>query len=58
MRDAILLHSNDSVCVAARDLPAGATVDLPAERLRLLDDVSQGHKIARTTIQPGEPVLK
>ena len=26
--------------------------------MQLLDDVNQGHKIARTTIQPGEPVLK
>ena len=58
MRDVILLHPTDSVCVAARDLAAGATVELPDGRLRLLDDVSQGHKIARTAIQPGEPVLK
>ena len=58
MRDVILLHPTDSVCVAARDLRAGATVELPDGRLRLLDDVDQGHKIARTTIQPGDAVLK
>jgi altronate hydrolase len=58
MRDVILLHPGDSVCVAARDLSAGATVELPDGRVRLLDVVNQGHKIARTTIQSGEPVLK
>ena len=58
MRDVILLHPTDSVCVAARNLSAGATVEVPDGRMQLLDDVNQGHKIARTTIQPGEPVLK
>ncbi len=58
MRDAILLHPDDLVCVAARDLAAGATVELPTERLKLLDDVPQGHKIARAFVEPGQPVLK
>jgi altronate hydrolase len=58
MRDVILLHPTDSVCVAARDLAAGATVPLPDGPLRLLDDIHQGHKIARSVIQLGAPVLK
>jgi len=58
MRDVILLDPTDSVCVAARDLAAGETVQVHDGRLRLLDDVKQGHKIARTAIQTGEPVLK
>lgn len=58
MRDVILLHPTDSVCVAARDLVAGETVELLDRRLQLLDDVMQGHKIARTAIQPGEAILK
>ena len=58
MRDLILLHPTDSVCVAARDLVAGATVGSPDERLQLLDDVMQGHKIARKTIHSGEAILK
>ena len=53
MRDLILVHSNDSVCVAARDLSAGTAVELPGGRLRLVDDVKQGHKIARTAIRSG-----
>ncbi len=58
MRDLILLHPTDSVCVAARDLLAGASVELLDGRLQLLDDVMQGHKIARTAIQSGEAILK
>jgi arabinonate dehydratase len=58
MRDLILLHPTDSVYVAARDLSAGAMVDLLDGHLQVLDDVLQGHKIARTAIQPGESILK
>ena len=32
MRDVILLHPTDSVCVAARNLSAGATVEVPDGR--------------------------
>ena len=38
MREVILLHPTDSVCVAARDLSAGATVELLEERLHLRND--------------------
>src|SRR5262245_49721058 len=58
MRNVILLHPSDSVCVAARDLTAGTNVELPGCRLQLLDDVMQGHKVAGKTIHPGEPILK
>jgi altronate hydrolase len=58
MRDVIVLHPTDSVCVAARDLPAGSTAQLPEGQLRLLDDAKQGHKIALTFIRTGEAVLK
>jgi altronate hydrolase len=58
MRDLILLHPTDSVCVAARDLSAGTSVEWPDGRLQLLDDIMQGHKIARTAIQPSQAILK
>ena len=57
-RDLILIHPNDSVCVAARTLPAGATAEYAGERLNLLEAVAQGHKVARTTIESGEAVRK
>ena len=52
MRDVILLHPTDSICVAARDFSAGATVELPDGRVQLLDDVNQGHKVARAPMPP------
>ena len=58
MREVILVHPTDSVCVAARDLSAGTSVELLGGRLQLRDDVTQGHKIARTAIQSGEAILK
>src|SRR4051794_21408406 len=58
MRELILLHPSDSVCVASRDLSAGTTVELADGRLKVLDDVGQGHKIARKPIQSGEAILK
>src|SRR3954471_17177928 len=58
VRDLILLHPTDSVCIAARDLSAGTTGELLDGPLQLLDKVMQGHKIARAAIQPGEAILK
>src|SRR5690349_17673748 len=58
MRDVILLHPTDSVCVAARDLPAGTSVNLHDRHFEVLDPVAQGHKIACTAISSGEPILK
>jgi altronate hydrolase len=58
MRHVVVLHPTDSVCVAARDLAAGATVEARGERLQLLDAVAQGHKMALMAMRPGEPVLK
>jgi altronate hydrolase len=58
MRDLILLHPTDSVCVAARDLSAGATVELPDGSVQLLENVMQGHKVARRAIASGELILK
>jgi altronate hydrolase len=58
LRDVILLHPTDTVCVAARELSSGTSLDFPDRRLQLLDNITQGHKIAWTTIQPGEAILK
>src|SRR6478752_3092985 len=56
--EVILLHPTDSVCVAARDLAAGTEVELPDRHLQVCDDVIQGHKIAWSSIESGEPILK
>lgn len=58
MPDLILLHRDDSVYVAARNLAAGATAESPDGRIQVRDDIMQGHKLARTPIQSGEAIRK
>lgn len=58
MRDLILLHSADSVCLAARNLAAGAIIELPDGHVKVLDDVMQGHKIACRPIPRGDAITK
>jgi altronate hydrolase len=56
--DAILLHSADNVCVAARFFPCGTEVDAGQHHLVLRDDIRPGHKIALERIEAGQPVRK
>ena len=57
--DAVLLSPKDNVICLLRSMKAGdhplaEGMELPA----LLQDTSLGHKVARTNIQNGAPVLK
>lgn len=59
----IHVHDTDDVCVALRDIPAGAEVDLGeagagGARLKLSCDVPKGHKIAVRAIAAGDEVHK
>lgn len=56
--DAVLLHADDNVCVAARHLSAGAEVAAGERQLTLTEDVRLGHKIATRRISAGQTVLK
>jgi altronate hydrolase len=68
--DVILLHPDDNVCVAARNLPGGADVLLNRGtltptlsqrgrgKIALADSVRQGHKIAIAEIAVGKPIVK
>ena len=56
--DAVLLHPDDNVCVAARDLRAGTVVALAGRRCRVREPVKLGHKIALASIPAGAPVIK
>jgi altronate hydrolase len=58
MRDIVLLDSLDSVCVAARDVAAGEVVESPGGQIRLIEQVKQGHKLARASLSIGDAVLK
>ncbi len=68
--DIILLHSDDNVCVAARNLSGGTDIAVssgtltPAlsqgerEKITLAEPMRQGHKIAIAEIPAGKPVVK
>jgi altronate hydrolase len=56
--DQVLLHGNDNVCVAARDLPAGTKLSAGGHDVQLPAAVRIGHKIALAKLAVGQPVLK
>ena len=56
--DVILLHPDDNVCVAARDMAAGAEVAVGKCPVVLPGAVKLGHKIAIGPIPQGQRVLK
>ncbi|HEY1067096.1 MAG TPA: altronate dehydratase family protein, partial [Pirellulales bacterium] len=56
--DVVLLRPEDSVCIAARGLPAGAEISAGDATLTLVRDVAGGHKIAMRKIAKGEPIVR
>jgi arabinonate dehydratase len=56
--DVVYLHAADNVCVAARDLPAGAAVTAGTHTVELSEPVRLGHKIALANIPTGQRVVK
>ncbi len=58
MADAVLLHPNDNVAVAARGLTAGETICLGELRLAVAESVGMGHKIATCRVAKGERIYK
>src|SRR5205085_2992628 len=56
--DVILLHPADNVCVAARRLDRAATLRVGQRELITAEAIPQGHKIALTVIDAGQPIIK
>jgi altronate hydrolase len=56
--DAVYLHPDDNLCVAARNLEKGQRLDIAATSLTLAENVRIGHKIAVRPIHPGDFVRK
>jgi len=56
--DAVLLHPNDNICVAARGITAGDAIAVGDQQLSLQQDIKIGHKIALTSIAEKEPIYK
>lgn len=55
---AILLHPSDNVVVCRRNVVAGESLTVEGHTLIASDDVELGHKIARSAIPAGSPVVK
>jgi altronate hydrolase len=56
--DAVFLHSDDNICVAARNLTAGESLEIAGTTVALAETVRLGHKIAIRPIRKGEYVRK
>jgi altronate hydrolase len=56
--DAVYLHPDDNICVAARHLAAGDELDIAGTKVRLAEAVRLGHKVAVRPIHKGEFVRK
>jgi hypothetical protein len=54
----LLLHPDDNIVVARRDIAAGESVQLDGESFRLPAAVELGHKLARRALAPDTRVLK
>lgn len=56
--DAVYLHPEDNICVAARSLAAGESLEIAGAKVTLEQPVRIGHKIAVRRIGKGEFVRK
>src|SRR5689334_4827409 len=56
--DAVCLSPDDNICVAARNLPAGTSLEIAGTRIPLAEPIRLGHKIAVRPIRKGEYVRK
>ena len=54
----LLLHPDDHIVVARRDIVAGERVELDGESFTIPAAVELGHKLARRPLEPDTRVLK
>ena len=54
----LLLHPDDNILVARRDIAAGERVELDGETITIPNAVELGHKLARRDIAANARVLK
>jgi len=52
------IDAADNVATALRDLNKGTVATIGEDRIRLLNDILQGHKFAVANIEPGTDVIK
>lgn len=56
--DAIYLHPDDNIGVAARNLKAGEVISLASEEITLQEDIPTGHKFAMGSLAAEDSVFK
>jgi altronate hydrolase len=56
--DAVFLHADDNICVAARNLAAGESLAIAGTTIKLAEAIRLGHKIAVRPIKAGDYVRK
>jgi hypothetical protein len=54
----LLLHPDDNILVARRDIAQGEPVEIDGERLAMPSSVELGHKLARRALAADTRVLK
>ncbi len=58
MREFVKIRRDDTVAVALKPLFAGRVLDVDGTRIRLMEEIPQGHKFALCRIGEGEAVIK
>ena len=56
--DVVLLHPADNVCIAVRDLDAGAVIRAGSSEVRVSTAVRLGHKVALAAVASGQRIIK
>ena len=54
----ILIDETDNVAVAPADLTSGTQCAVGDQEVTLAEDITRGHKVAITSIQTGDPIIK
>jgi len=54
----LLLHPDDNILVARRDIVAGEQIELDGEMVKIPASIELGHKLARRALAAGTRVLK
>jgi altronate hydrolase len=55
---AVLLRPDDTVAVAARPIPSGASIEVGGRAVRAVEPIALGHKLAVVDLPEGAPVRK
>lgn len=58
MQNYLKINTNDNVAVALRPIEKGTIIETDGQKIRLLEDIPQGHKFALKNLSKNESVIK